>query len=100
MRNPWYALVLWGGSPDLLKRWMMRSPPLGGAGGWARAIWRGLLYAAFVTWWRRVGVVLCVCESVFVCVELRRGVLGFIPEAVPIRYTARASSPRFRHDTW
>ena len=45
-------------------------------------------------------MVLCVCGCEFVRVELRRGVLGFIPEAVPIRYTARASSLRLRHDTW
>ena len=40
----------------------------------------------------------CACVYVLVCDELRRGVLGFIPEAVPVRYTARASSLRCRHD--
>ena len=32
VRKPWYALGLWGGSPDHLIHWMMRSPPL--RGGW------------------------------------------------------------------
>ena len=52
------------------------------------------------TMWRSRVDMCCVCVHVFVCVELRRGVLGFIPDAVPVSYTARASSLRYRHDIW
>ena len=44
-------------------------------------------------------VLCCVCCDIG-CIELRRGVLGLIPDAVPVSYTARASSLRYRHDIW